>query len=38
FVAMCLFPQWFAPIAWVFAAIVLYTTLSRIVLAHRQFH
>ncbi len=37
FVAMCLFPQWFAPIAWIFAVIVLYTTLSRIILAHRQF-
>lgn len=36
FVAMCLFPAWFAPIAWGFAAIVLYTAFSRIILAHRQ--
>lgn len=35
FVLMCLFPAWFAAIAWVFAAICLYTALSRIVLASR---
>lgn len=35
FVLMCLLPQWFAVIAWVFAAICLYTALSRIVLASR---
>lgn len=33
FVLACLFPAWFAPIAWVFAAICLYTALSRIMLA-----
>ncbi|WP_306119997.1 MULTISPECIES: CDP-alcohol phosphatidyltransferase family protein [unclassified Roseitalea] len=35
FVLMCLFPAWFPAIAWVFAAICLYTALSRIVLASR---
>lgn len=35
FVLMCLLPQWFAPIAWIFAAVCLYTALSRIVLASR---
>lgn len=37
FMAMCLFPAWFATIAWVFAAIVLYTTISRLILAHGMF-
>ncbi len=37
FVAFCLLPGWFAPIAYVFAAICLYTALSRIVLAVRTF-
>ncbi len=37
FVTFCLFPAWFAPIAWGFAALTLYTTLSRIVLARRTF-
>ena len=35
FVLMCLFPAWFAVIAWAFAAICLYTALSRIVMASR---
>lgn len=35
FVLMCLFPAWFAAIAWVFAAICFYTALSRIVMAGR---
>lgn len=33
FVAFCLFPGWFAVLAYAFAAITLYTALSRIVLA-----
>ncbi len=37
FLAMCVFPEWFAVIAWVFAALTLYTALSRIVLARRTF-
>jgi phosphatidylglycerophosphate synthase len=37
FAAFCLFPAQFAPIAWVFAAICLYTALSRIVIAARTF-
>ncbi|MCB1381595.1 MAG: CDP-alcohol phosphatidyltransferase family protein [Notoacmeibacter sp.] len=37
FVAMCLFPQYFAAIAWCFAAICLYTAASRVVLASRTF-
>jgi phosphatidylglycerophosphate synthase len=37
FVAFCLFPAWFAAIAYAFAAVTAYTTLSRIVLAWRQF-
>lgn len=37
FVAFCLWPQWFAPIAYGFAAITAYTTLSRVVLAWRNF-
>ena len=35
FVLMCLVPHWFAAIAWVFAAICLYTAVSRIALASR---
>jgi len=38
FVAMCLFPAWFAILAWVFALICLYTAFSRIMLAARTFH
>lgn len=37
FVAFCLFPFWFPVIAWAFAALTLYTALSRIVLAWRRF-
>ena len=37
FAAFCLFPQWFAPLAWAFAALTFYTALSRIVLAARTF-
>jgi len=36
FIAFCLFPFWFAQIAYVFAAITAWTTLSRIVLAWRM--
>ncbi len=35
FALMCLFPGWFALLAWVFAAICFYTALSRIVMARR---
>lgn len=37
FVAFCLFPTWFAVIAYAFAALTFYTALSRIVLAARTF-
>lgn len=37
FAAFCLFPAWFAQIAYAFAAVTVYTTVSRIVLAHRHF-
>ena len=37
FVAMCLFPAWFPLIAYAFAALTAYTTLSRLVLAWRMF-
>jgi phosphatidylglycerophosphate synthase len=37
FALFCLFPAWFAPIAYVFAAICFYTAFSRIVLAARMF-
>ncbi len=35
FAAMCLFPAWFPLLAWAFAALTVYTTLSRLVLAWR---
>ncbi|WP_223476469.1 CDP-alcohol phosphatidyltransferase family protein [Oricola indica] len=35
FVFACLFPGWFPVLAWVFAAICLYTALSRIVMTKR---
>lgn len=38
FCAFCLLPGHFAPIAWVFAAICLYTAAARIVLARRLFN
>jgi phosphatidylglycerophosphate synthase len=37
FVAFCLFPAWFPPLAYAFAALTFYTALSRIVLAWRTF-
>ncbi|MCF6322443.1 MAG: CDP-alcohol phosphatidyltransferase family protein [Rhizobiaceae bacterium] len=37
FVLFCLFPQWFAPIAWVYAAICFYTALAHILQARRRF-
>ena len=37
FGAFCLLPQWFPSIAYAFAALTLYTALSRIVLAVRTF-
>lgn len=37
FVLWCLFPAWFAPLAYVFAVIVAITTASRFVLAYRTF-
>ncbi len=37
FVLFCLVPQWFTPLAYAFAALTVYTTVSRIVLAGRQF-
>jgi phosphatidylglycerophosphate synthase len=37
FVAMCLLPRWFPLLAYAFAALTVYTTVSRIVLATRVF-
>lgn len=37
FIAFCLFPAWFAALAYVFAALTFYTALSRIVLASKAF-
>lgn len=37
FGVFCLWPAWFAPVAWVFAAICLYTALSRIIQARSEF-
>jgi phosphatidylglycerophosphate synthase len=37
FVAFCLFPAWFSPIAYGFAAVTVYTTVSRIMLARQLF-
>lgn len=37
FVAFCLFPGWFAVLAYAFAAVTLYTAVSRIVLAAKSF-
>jgi len=37
FGVFCLWPAWFAPVAWVFAAICLYTALSRIIQAKAEF-
>jgi len=35
FMLFCLFPQWFAPLAWIFAGLCFYTALSRIVLSRK---
>jgi phosphatidylglycerophosphate synthase len=37
FAALCLFPGWFPEIAYAFAALCVYTAISRIVLASRAF-
>lgn len=37
FVLFCLFPDWFSEIAYIFAAVCFYTSLSRIMLARRSF-
>jgi len=37
FVALCLWPDWFAPMAWIFGALCLVTAASRILLARRAF-
>ena len=37
FVLFCLFPSWFATIAYVFSAVVVVTTLTRFVLAYQVF-
>jgi len=37
FALFCLWPAWFAPVAWVFTVICLYTALSRIVQARTEF-
>lgn len=37
FVAFCLFPQWFAPIAWGFAVLCLWTAFWRVIQARRAF-
>lgn len=37
FVLLCLFPGWFAPLAWGFAALCFLTAGARILLAHRVF-
>ncbi|MFD0917052.1 CDP-alcohol phosphatidyltransferase family protein [Pseudahrensia aquimaris] len=37
FVLFCLLPAWFSLIAWVFAAVVAWTTLSRFMLARQTF-
>lgn len=37
FVAICLFPDWFSPLAWVFGALCFFTAASRVILAWRIF-
>lgn len=37
FVLLCLLPQWFAPLAWVFGTLCFITAASRLVLARRVF-
>jgi phosphatidylglycerophosphate synthase len=37
FIALCLFPHWFVPMAWAFGALCLATALGRVLLAARVF-
>ncbi|SOE18087.1 phosphatidylglycerophosphate synthase [Hoeflea halophila] len=37
FAIFCLWPAWFAPVAWVFTVICLYTAISRVVQARAEF-
>ena len=37
FVALCLWPVWFAPMAWVFGALCFFTAASRVLLARKVF-
>jgi len=37
FVIFCVFPSWFSAVAWAFAVVVFYTSVSRIMLARRSF-
>ena len=37
FVALCLFPAWFAPLSWAFGALCFFTAASRVVLARKVF-
>lgn len=37
FVALCLWPAWFAPMAWVFGALCFFTAASRVLLARKVF-
>jgi phosphatidylglycerophosphate synthase len=37
FVALCLLPSWFAPLAWIFGALCLVTAASRVLLARKVF-
>jgi hypothetical protein len=37
FVALCLWPAWFAPLAWGFGALCLVTAAARVLLARRVF-
>ena len=37
FMALCLFPAWFAPMAWIFGALCLITAAARVALAWRVF-
>jgi len=37
FVALCLWPGWFAPLAWIFGALCFVTAASRLALAHSVF-
>lgn len=37
FVALCLWPVWFAPLAWVFGGLCFVTAVSRVLLARKVF-